>query len=95
LAEVFTVIAEHAVAILAYTGTCSADYFFGIKLRQVLAPDPERASVGELLQPHLLYRAPMEAAYQTTVLDDLAVSHVDTVMRIASTRSDDVRTWLE
>jgi hypothetical protein len=95
LAEVLTVIGQHAVAILAHTGTCPADYFIGIEARRVLVPDPERASVGELLQTHLLDRASMQTSYQTTVLDDLAVAHIDTVMGIASTRCNDVCTRLE
>jgi hypothetical protein len=91
-AEVLTVIGQQVVIVFTCPGTCPMNDFIAIEPRGLLEPDPDWVTLGELRQNNLLHRTAAQAARQTCVLHDLAATHVDTVMGIATTWCNDVRT---
>jgi len=91
LAEVFAIIRQQVVAILAQARAGPANYFVPVGPTQFLDAKPDRASLSELRKGHLFHRTSTQSAGQASVLHHPSSTHVDAVMRITPTRRHHVR----
>src|SRR5580704_13872969 len=92
LAEVFAIVREHAVAVFPEPQAGSPDHFLLIEPVRSHDTNPDRASMGKSRKRHFLDGPPTQSPRQAAVLNDSASADVDSVMRIAATRSYHVRT---
>src|SRR5580704_1481399 len=92
LAEVFAIIREHAVAVFPDPQAGSADHFMLVEQLPSHDAYPDRASKGKLRHGHFFDGPSTQFPRRAAVLYDLASADVDSVMRIAASRSYHVRT---
>jgi len=92
LAEVFAIVREHAVAVFPEPLAGSADDFMLVEPVRSHDTNPDWSSLGKLFQGHFLDRPSAQSPRQSAVLHHPACTDVDSVMRVAATRSHHVRT---
>jgi hypothetical protein len=86
LTEVFAVVPEHVIGILAESRTRPPDDLRSVFPFQLIGSDPDGAPEGEARQRHFLHRTPAEAARKPAVVHDAPQTDVDTVMHISLTK---------
>jgi hypothetical protein len=91
LAEVLTVVRQQPIAILPYPGACPFDHLLGVKIGGGVKFDPHRLAAGESIQRHFFDRSPVQATCETGVMNDPAITHIDSVMQIAAPAGNEVR----
>lgn len=89
LAEVFAVVREQPVPVLAEAQSRAADHFIASEAGRTIEAADSPAG-GKLLDRNLFHRAGTEPAGQTCVVDDLARSCVEAVMLVATTVDHEV-----
>src|ERR1700730_13835062 len=91
-AEVFAVITQDSVAVLAHSGPSTANHLTTIEMRRLIRSSPHTVTVHETSQRNLLDGPSTQAACKSGVVHYLTTPHVDSMMQIAATRSHYVRT---
>jgi hypothetical protein len=96
LAEVFAVVCEKSVAVLADAGERSARHFCATESRRRVDPNPDRPSQREARERNFFHRASPQSARSRFVVNDIAAPNIDAVMAEATARRNQVRAqwWL-
>jgi hypothetical protein len=90
LAEMFTVVAEQAITVLADPWTRSTDHLRVIEANGFMGPHPDSVSVHEALERDFFYRSSRQVMWEAAVMNDIAAADVDAMMSKAKTRCDEV-----
>jgi hypothetical protein len=90
LAEVLAVVPEQAVLILANSRARALNDLRRIEAAVLVCAHPDAATVGELLECYLFNRATPVSTCEASVMNDLAVPNVNTVVSESKSRRDEV-----
>ena len=91
LAEVFAVVANDVISILAKPTARATNHIFPVEARIRICAYGDGPATGKFRQRHLFYRSAVEAADDTRVMDDPAMTHIKAVMDVAAARRDEMR----
>jgi len=81
LDEVFAVVAEQAVTLLAEARTCAPDDLVGRVTGLAVFDHEHGPTTGEFLERHFFHRLAHDVVHQRAVVNYAAVARVDAVMR--------------
>jgi hypothetical protein len=91
LAEVLTVVGQQPITILPYPGARPFDHLSGVKVRGRVKFDPDRLAACESIHGDFFDRSPVQATCKPGVMNDPAITHIDSVMQIAAAAGNEVR----
>jgi hypothetical protein len=90
LAEMLAVVIQEVIAVLTDTSARAAHYFTGVEVGCPMLPDPERTPVCEARKGNFLDRAARQVTCHASVVNDLSIANIDTVMGKAETRCNEM-----
>lgn len=91
LAEVFAVVADDVVSILAKPTARATNHVFPVEARIRVSAYGNGPATSKFRQRHLFYRSAVEASNDTRVMDDPPMTHIEAVMDVAASRRDEMR----
>jgi hypothetical protein len=91
-AEVLTVIGQQAIAVLPYSGSCSADDLSNAEIGWRVRYHPDALPAREMSERNFFHRSSAQTVREPRIVNDLASADVDAVMQITKPRCDKVRT---
>ena len=98
LTKMLTVVGQQPVVVLAYTGTRPADHLRPFEFRCYVRHDCHTVSGRKARERNLFHRSPAQSSSESRVVHDLSSSHIDSMVYVTATLSDNVRThrrfWL-
>ena len=98
LTKMLTVVGQQPVIVLAYTRTRPPDHFPLREFGCYAGHDSHVVSGGKARERNLFHRSAAQSSRESRVVHDLSSSHVDSMVYVTATLSDNVRThrrfWL-
>ena len=91
LAKVFAVVADDVISILAKPAAGTENDILAVEAWIRVGAYGDGPAASEFPQRNLFHRSAAEAADETRVMDDPAVTHVEAVMDVAAARRDEMR----
>jgi hypothetical protein len=86
------VVGQQAITIFPQTGSRSADNLADIEIGGRTGYHPDALAACEMSERNFFHRSSTQPARESRVVNDLASTDVDSVMQIAASRCDKVRT---
>jgi hypothetical protein len=90
--KVLAVVADQAVMVFTHPGSRSADYLVATKVRRRIQAGPDRTPTRESIKRYFFDRTAEQSMGRACVVNDFTFAYVDSVMKKAAARRDDVRT---
>jgi hypothetical protein len=87
---VLAVVGEQPITVLPHPRARPTDHFSRFEARSCAGLDPDGAAVAETGERNLLDRPSMQSVRESSVMHDVAVADVDTMMQIAAPRGNNV-----
>jgi len=91
LAEVFAIVANDVISILAKATARATNHIFPVEARIRVCAYGDGPAASEFRQRHLFYGSAVEPSDDTRVMDDPPVTHIEAVMDVAAARRDEMR----
>jgi hypothetical protein len=74
------IVGQQPVAVFSHPGARAANRLLGVENRRYIGSDPDRATVRETSESHLLHRSAMKSVTESRVMHDLAIANIDSVV---------------
>jgi hypothetical protein len=87
---VLTVIGQQPIAVFPHTGSCSADDLSNVEIGWRVRSHPDALSVREMSERNFFHRSSAQTMRETRVVNDRAITDVDSVMQISAAGCDKV-----
>jgi hypothetical protein len=91
LAEVFAVVPNDVISILAKPTARTANHIFQVEAWVRVCAYGDGPAASKFRQRNLFYRSAAEASDDTRVMDDPTLTHIEAVMDVAAARRDEMR----